>query len=155
MADKAELVITALQQRIGELVANYETQIAILRAEITQLMDKDKERESYAQNIYAALCNQSWQRNDVWPLLKDETYSCSWRYAGGIVADMREEGDYIDWYCSGIGGPTGGGSEYDPELEKAMLATKDFVPEGTVTDEIREDFFKLGWIPVNETDDNI
>jgi len=25
--DKAELVITALQQRIGELVSNYETQI--------------------------------------------------------------------------------------------------------------------------------
>ena len=35
--DKAELVISALQQRIGELVSNYETHIAILRAEITQL----------------------------------------------------------------------------------------------------------------------
>lgn len=35
--DKAELVITALQQRIGEIVSNYETQIAILRAELTQL----------------------------------------------------------------------------------------------------------------------
>lgn len=41
MAEKVELVITALQQRIGELVTNYETQIAILRAEITQLMEKD------------------------------------------------------------------------------------------------------------------
>lgn len=38
--DKAELVITALQQRIGELVSNYETQIAIFRAEITELMEK-------------------------------------------------------------------------------------------------------------------
>ena len=35
--DKAELVISALQQRIGELVSNYETHIAVLRAEITQL----------------------------------------------------------------------------------------------------------------------
>jgi len=35
--DKAELVITALQQRMGEMVANYETQIAFLRAELTQL----------------------------------------------------------------------------------------------------------------------
>lgn len=43
MATKAELVITALQEKIGQLVANYETQIAILRAEITQLMDKDNE----------------------------------------------------------------------------------------------------------------
>lgn len=40
--DKAELVITALQQRIGEIVSNYETQVAILRAEITQLMEKAK-----------------------------------------------------------------------------------------------------------------
>lgn len=40
MAEKAELVITALQQRIGEIVSNYETQIAILRAEITKLMEE-------------------------------------------------------------------------------------------------------------------
>ena len=46
MAEKAELVITALQQRIGEIVANYETQIAILRAEITQLLDKKNAEEA-------------------------------------------------------------------------------------------------------------
>ena len=40
MAEKVELVITALQQRIGEIVSNYETQIAILRAEITNLMEE-------------------------------------------------------------------------------------------------------------------
>jgi phage host-nuclease inhibitor protein Gam len=39
MAEKAELIITALQQRIGEIVSNYETQIAFLRAEITKLME--------------------------------------------------------------------------------------------------------------------
>jgi hypothetical protein len=41
--DKVELVITALQQRIGELVSNYETQIAILRAELTQMADAKKD----------------------------------------------------------------------------------------------------------------
>ena len=45
MADKAELVITALQQRIGEIVSNYETQIAILRAEITQQIQEKVEKE--------------------------------------------------------------------------------------------------------------
>jgi hypothetical protein len=40
MAEKAELVITALQQRIGEIVSNYETQIAFLRAELTKLMEE-------------------------------------------------------------------------------------------------------------------
>jgi hypothetical protein len=38
--DKAELIIMALQQRIGEIVSQYETQHAILRAEITQLLEK-------------------------------------------------------------------------------------------------------------------
>jgi hypothetical protein len=38
--DKAELVVQALQQRIGELVSQYETHIAVLRAELTELTDK-------------------------------------------------------------------------------------------------------------------
>ena len=46
MAEKIELVITALQQRIGELVTNYETQIAILRAEITQLAEGKNVQEA-------------------------------------------------------------------------------------------------------------
>ena len=53
--EKAELIITALQQRIGELVSNYETQIAILRAEITQVMqnqeDKQKAIDEYSQSL--------------------------------------------------------------------------------------------------------
>ena len=44
--EKAELVITALQQRIGELVSQYETHIAVLRAEITQLQEAQKNMES-------------------------------------------------------------------------------------------------------------
>ena len=37
--EKADLIIKALQQRIGEIVSNYETQVALLRAEITRLSD--------------------------------------------------------------------------------------------------------------------
>jgi len=62
MAQKAELVITALQQRIGEIVSNYETQIAILRAEITELvqerearnkegLEKDEAIEAYSEQL--------------------------------------------------------------------------------------------------------
>jgi hypothetical protein len=43
--DKTELVITALQQRIGEMTANYEMQIAILRAELTQLTQQKEEKQ--------------------------------------------------------------------------------------------------------------
>ena len=51
MAEKAELVITALQQRIGEIVSNYETQIALLRAEITKLIE-EKEAKVEAVKAY-------------------------------------------------------------------------------------------------------
>lgn len=50
MTEKVELVIAALQQRIGELVTNYETQIAILRAEITQLVEKNAEKETASED---------------------------------------------------------------------------------------------------------
>lgn len=47
--DKAELVITALQQRIGDLVSQYETHIAVLRAEITQLQQSQNAVEQEEQ----------------------------------------------------------------------------------------------------------
>ena len=55
--DKNELVIIALQQRIGELVSNYETQAALLRAEITQLIDEKNEREKSIQDYNEHLNN--------------------------------------------------------------------------------------------------
>ena len=108
------------------------------------ILTKVRASESYAQNLYAAMCNNDFQKNEVWPQLKNQTWSCSWRYAGGIVADMRQEGDYIDWYCSGIQG--------EPDADWVDLG---HVPEGTVTDEIQEDLLKLGWIPREWKDDGI
>ena len=55
MAEKAELIITALQQRIGELVSNYETQVAILRAEVTQLMDEINAKEEAIKDYSTSL----------------------------------------------------------------------------------------------------
>jgi hypothetical protein len=105
---------------------------------------KAKDSEAYAQNLYAAMCNNDFQKNEMMPILKGQTWGCSWRHAGGIIADMREEGDYIDWYCSGIKGD--GGSDKEPS---------DFVGEGHVTDEVRADLKKLGWVVVDTPDDDI
>ena len=66
------------------------------------ILEKVRNSESYAQNLYAAMCNNGFIKLEVLPILKEEEWSASWRYAGGIIADMRQEGDYIDWYCSGI-----------------------------------------------------
>lgn len=106
------------------------------------ILSKTRERDDYAQNLYAALCNNDFQRNDVMPILKDQTWSCSWRHAGGIIADMRESGDYIDWYCSGIRG--------NPADDPDDGVTRNYVGEGVVTDEIRADLMKLGWLVVQD-----
>jgi hypothetical protein len=99
------------------------------------ILEKVRASESYAQNLYAAMCNNGFIKMDVIPILKQEEWGASWRYAGGIIADMRQEGDYIDWYCSGIRG----GMSYDEELKDGL------VPEGCITDEIRNDLQRLGW----------
>lgn len=96
------------------------------------ILKKVRENPMYAQNLYAAICNNDFQKIDVIPILKDQRWSCSWRYAGGIIAHMRQEGDYIDWYCSGYSDKEG------------------TVSEAYVTDEIRQDLHKLGWIVLDE-----
>jgi hypothetical protein len=44
MRTKEELVISALQQRISEIVLQYETAIANLRADNTMLLDQIKQQ---------------------------------------------------------------------------------------------------------------
>ena len=114
------------------------------------ICDKAKASDSYAQNLYAAMCNNEFTRNDVWPILTDKRWSCSWRYAGGIIADMRENGDYIDWYCSGIREDRA--EPFNPTLEQIELRkiTDKYVSESVVTDEVKDDLFKLGWVVVTE-----
>lgn len=68
-----------------------------------------------ATELYRALCNVDWYKNGI-------RWSCSWRYAGGIVADLRNVGeDYLDFYCSG--------------------------DEGLVNPTIQETLAKIGWSP--------
>jgi hypothetical protein len=112
------------------------------------ILEKVRNSEVYAQNLYAAMCNNDFQKRDLWPILKEETWGCSWRYAGGIIADMRQEGDYIDWYCSGIRGDP---LDADHEAAEAQgFDIKNYVPESVVTDEVRDDLFKLGWLVVDD-----
>jgi len=103
------------------------------------ILSKVRESDSYAQNLYAAICNNNFCKREMWPILKEEYWSASWRSAGGIIADMKENGDYIDWYCSGIG---------NSEMGNGLTGADgtNYVPEGVVTDEIKDDLYKLGWL---------
>lgn len=114
------------------------------------ILEKVRNSESYAQNLYAAMCNMRFVRKELFPYLRQDPdkdlCSYSWRYSGGIIADMRQEGDYIDWYCSGIGGQV---ADYESdETSEAWQKRTGYVPEGVVTEEIEADLLKLGWIPV-------
>jgi hypothetical protein len=117
------------------------------------IIDKTKADDVYAQHLYASMCNNDFTKNDVWPILTEKRWSCSWRHAGGIIADMQEKGDYIDWYCSGIKDSKilddDEFSALTKEQQESYIQGKKFVPESCVTDEIREDLLKLGWIVVD------
>jgi hypothetical protein len=103
----------------------------------TEVCQKIATDEVFAQHVYAALCNQRYFRSDV-SHDEQEAWSCSWRYAAGLIAEIRNEHyhtpqntgieeDYIHWYCSGMG-----------VLEGAA-------EEGAVTNDVRDMFTTMGW----------
>jgi len=91
------------------------------------MMNKVQTNDTYAQHLYAALCNIVWIKSE-------EDWSCSWRHSGSVISTMQGKGDYMDWYCSGIWG------DFDnpPDTWKTC-------PEGVVTKEVEEDLKTLGW----------
>ena len=72
-----------------------------------------KESDDFCTQIWSALANIIWKHKS------GEEYSCTFRYAGGMIADIIDKGGYMDWYCSG--------------------------PCETVSDEIKKDMLDLGW----------
>jgi hypothetical protein len=108
------------------------------------ILAKVRESDTYAQNLYAAICNNDFCKREMWPILKEEYWSASWRSAGGIIADMREQGDYIDWYCSGIG---------DGLCNGDTTGIKGYVSESVVTEEIKDDLYNLGWLVIESKGD--
>ena len=92
--------------------------------------------ENIAKEFYAALCNMQWikkisipEDEQIIDKLKGDNrknWSCSWRYAGGIIAGIRNSAyntneDYMSFYCSGN--------------------------EGYVSEMVRTNFARIGWIP--------
>lgn len=108
------------------------------------MVDKVRNDDAYAQNLYAALCNNEFREDDVWQALKGKTWSCSWRAAGGIISDIRGQGGYTDWYCSGMGVWVEGDGEGPSAAEKL------YVPEGMITQEVLHDLAQIGWHPIDQ-----
>jgi hypothetical protein len=58
MSSKEELIITAMQQRIAEMVADYELKISILRAELTIMSDAQREKEKALEEYSKGIENK-------------------------------------------------------------------------------------------------
>ena len=89
--------------------------------DLQQLSSRIANDLDFATDVYGALCNMRWQNKED----SEDIYSCSWRYAGGLIAEMRDNTEYmnyLDFYCSGN--------------------------EGQITEEVCEAFEKLGWKPL-------
>jgi len=99
------------------------------------MVEKVQDKQIYAQNLYATLCNNEFAPKDTWAILQNIKWSCTWRYAGGIIADIRGHGDYLDWYCSGIC------TDDQGEL---------YAEEGIVVPEVQIDLDSMGWLVVTE-----
>jgi hypothetical protein len=155
-----EMFKTWQQQRL-ELEESTEWKIDNMEYDLRStewILNKVKNDEVYAQHLYAAMCNNDFTKNDVWPILTEKRWSCSWRSAGGIIADMQGEGDYIDWYCSGIrDNKVLDDDEFislTKEQQEGYIQGKKFVSESVVTDEIRADLLKLGWIVIDDVEEH-
>jgi len=86
------------------------------------IKDKVRKDDGYATRLYDALCNTKWYHDsDVHSgRTKSDAWTCSWRYAGGVVAKLRvSHEDYLDYYCSGN--------------------------EGFIDPDVAEDLKQIGW----------
>ena len=79
-------------------------EVALNRA----LGDRIRESDDVAAAAWGALSNVDWTHES------GATYSASFRQAGGLIAAIRGEGGYMDWYCSSEAGSV------SPEIHDAM-----------------------------------
>jgi hypothetical protein len=94
----------------------------------TCIVRKVRDQKVYAQNLYAALCNNDFAPKDTWAILSNMTWNCSWLQARELISEIRDNNDFISW--SG----------------HVMFDRIGFVEESYVTPEVGKDIDRIGWL---------
>lgn len=82
--------LAAVRSKIQPLERDFEPVL------IEALGERIKADRDFAVAVYASLCNVDWQHED------GSRWSISWRGAGGLIAEIRDQDEcYLDFYCSG------------------------------------------------------
>lgn len=55
-----------------------------------------RDSEENSAQFWSSLANMDWFHES-----SPEEVGYTFRAAGGLIAQIRGEGDYLDWYCSG------------------------------------------------------
>jgi hypothetical protein len=94
------------------------------------IKDKAYKNDIYCQHLYATLCNNEFVYGNMLNIVSNTHWSCSWRHAGGIAANLYENlytGDYMRYYTT------------------SLADNLDYITEGMVDEEIRFDLQKINW----------
>lgn len=87
-----------------------------LDVDLQALSARLRDERGLADELYCALCNVEWRHTD------GSLRTMSWRYAAGLVADLRDSGEiYADFYCTRA------------------------CDEGTISDRVAAAMSELGW----------
>ena len=108
------------------------------------ILSKIRNYEKYAQNMYAALCNNIFQQINIIEMLKGTTWDIGSCIGAAQLIKRLSDGKYREMYCSGFGMPSNelGDMHHEERLAHFDLG---YVCEGTITPEITEDLFRIGW----------
>lgn len=94
----------------GRTSLNEDNEIEVLLRELFEA--RVRESDDFAAALWGSLANVVWHKGDL-------EVGYSFRAAGDVVACLRGEGSYMDWYCS--------------------------APDGVVSDEVADALAKRGW----------
>lgn len=73
-----------------------ESKLSNFQDDLTNLFgDRMRSDEEFCKNIWSALANVIWRNID------GAEASYTFRAAGGLIAEIIDGGDYMDWYCCG------------------------------------------------------